>query len=822
MPSSASRTLMSQGDAASIRAHNSPMAPLHHWSRCAAASLLFAAPALAQPAGFPDYNGIVAEMTTAANTHPSICQLVNLSAVYGITTHNGNSTFALRISDNVGTDEDEPKFLMVSAHHGNEYGTPIVALDAIARLTSGYGSDPTITALVDEYEIWIAPVWNPDGYPNSRQNSRPGGSVDLNRNYPFLWDSPCNTGVRGPSAGSEPETQLMMAFSEDRRFTKVLDYHSSGQETLYGYRSSCGQHVFGAYLQAEAAALAQASGYGGATREPSSNGEHYQWQIGRFSNLAFLTEISTTQSPSRASADAEAALLWPGTLHFLQLPVPVRGHVTDAVTGLPVEASITYVENPFTEGELNRAEPRFGRYHAFVPNGSHTLRFEAPGYATIEVPVSVGAAGVTLDVTMAPPSISFAFPNGIPTVVEPAGGTVVRVDVLAGGNVPVAGTGMLHVDSVNGSAVLPMASVAANSYDAVFPAFACSGDVRFSFSAEDGGGTRRFAPVAGAYTASLAKVTTVLSTDDFEAAGGWAGGQPGDTATTGIWDRADPQGTAAQPEDDHTPGGGVNCWVTDSRAGTGVGSWDVDGGFTTLLSPALDLSAEPDAVISYWRWYSNSAGGNPNSDVLRVDVSDDDGQSWTNAETVGPLGPETSGGWIQHQFAVADFVSTTAVVRVRIVAEDAGGGSIVEAGVDDFEVIRLSCDGSVTRAGAGCLDSTSQELALTYAGSVHVGGTIEFGLDAGAALPWVLLAGSNGLAPGVTIPGTGVPGCTLDVLVEFTVGPLPAGSSLAIPLPPNPSLAGLQLVWQGAMADAGVAAPIKAVTSDTLTTMFGS
>jgi hypothetical protein len=64
--------------------------------------------------------------------------------------------------------------------------TPIVALDAIQRLTEGYGNDPVVTGLVDNNEIWISPIWNPDGYWTWRHNGRPGGTIDLNRNYPFL------------------------------------------------------------------------------------------------------------------------------------------------------------------------------------------------------------------------------------------------------------------------------------------------------------------------------------------------------------------------------------------------------------------------------------------------------------------------------------------------------------------------------------------------------------------------------------------------------------------------------------------------------------
>lgn len=343
----------------------------------------------------PTLQGIIDEMSLAAARFPDIAEMVNLTSTYGTPkTLMGRDLYALKISDNVRQEEDEPTFLMVAAHHGNEFGTPVVALDAIARLTEGYGTDLTISQLVDDNEIWIAPIWNVDGYPDFRKNGPGNQSVNLNRNYPFLWNSECSGSTeassgnyKGPSPGSEPETQTMMAFSEDQRFTKVLDLHSKGRLTVFGYR--CSPHQLSDFLEDEATALALASSYGGEARQPSAEGEHYQWQLGTYSNYAFLTEISDTQSPSYSGAVNEAARVWPGTVWMLQRPIPVWGHVVDATSGTPLSANISYLEEPFSQGEKNTSEPRFGRYHAFLPPGEYTLRFSHPGYVTQDVAVTV-------------------------------------------------------------------------------------------------------------------------------------------------------------------------------------------------------------------------------------------------------------------------------------------------------------------------------------------------------------------------------------------------------------------------------------------------
>ena len=67
---------------------------------------------------------------------------------------------------------------------------------------------------------------------------------------------------------------------------------------------------------------------------------------------------------------------------------------------------------PFTQGEQNRSEPLFGRYHAFLPAGNHTLRFTLAGYTTQDVPVTVTANGsVMMDVQLQPPGLSFTLPE---------------------------------------------------------------------------------------------------------------------------------------------------------------------------------------------------------------------------------------------------------------------------------------------------------------------------------------------------------------------------------------------------------------------------
>jgi hypothetical protein len=226
-------------------------------------------------------------------------------------------------------------------------------------------------------------------------------------------------------------------------------------------------------------------------------------------------------------------------------------------------------------------------------------------------------------------------------------------------------------------------------YSAALPAAPCGEQIQFYIQAASAGGEVVTLPAEGAAAPfSIAALNTAVTFDDtVETNLGWTLGVAGDTATTGQWVRGNPNGTSAQPEDDHTPDPGVTCFFTgQGTAGGADGQADVDGGRTTLLSPVLDLSSG-DATISYWRWYSNGLGGAPNADVFAVDVSADNGQSWIRAETVGPGGPETQPGWFYHEFRVSSFVKVSSTVRVRFIAEDAGQGSLIEAAIDDFRAV---------------------------------------------------------------------------------------------------------------------------------------
>ena len=223
-------------------------------------------------------------------------------------------------------------------------------------------------------------------------------------------------------------------------------------------------------------------------------------------------------------------------------------------------------------------------------------------------------------------------------------------------------------------------------------------DVRLTVTGDGGSRT--------AVRSALVHVGEVITYffDDFETDRAWFR-DARDTATTGLWTRANPEPTVVsrdfggttvsalvQPEDDHSPAG-VQCYVTgNAPRSSDVGRDDVDGGVTSVLSPIWDLSAATDPIVSFWFWYSNNAGISPGRDSLCVDVSNNAGASWVHMKSFH----SSHYYWREEQLRLSDYVSVGSRMRVRFQARDLGGGSVVEAAIDDVRIFDLDTGTPVT------------------------------------------------------------------------------------------------------------------------------
>ena len=207
-----------------------------------------------------------AEMTSAINS--AVAAYPNILSQRSIgNSYQGRQMVALKISDNVGTDEDEPEVLFTAHQHAREHLTIEMALYLINELTTKYGTDSHVTDLVNSREIWIIPDLNPDGgefdistgsYAGWRKNRQPNSGssnvgTDLNRNWPYKWGccggssgSTSSETYRGPSPSSSPEVTNVINFVNSRRVGGVqqiktnIDFHTFSELVLWplGYTTA--------------------------------------------------------------------------------------------------------------------------------------------------------------------------------------------------------------------------------------------------------------------------------------------------------------------------------------------------------------------------------------------------------------------------------------------------------------------------------------------------------------------------------------------------------------------------------------------------------
>ncbi|HEU4417843.1 MAG TPA: M14 family zinc carboxypeptidase, partial [Planctomycetota bacterium] len=271
---------------------------------------------------------IEAEIDAAVAAWPALATKVNISTLPGaVLTHEGRSIFALKVSDNVATDEDEPAILLAAQHHARELNSPHMVIRAFQRLLGGYATDPALQAVVDNYEVWFVPMVNPDGvnhvwtvndfWRKNRRNNGTNFGVDNNRNYPFLWglcgssSTTSSDTYRGPAAGSEPETVTMRNLVARVRPEVYLDFHSYGRDVLRMWAPCANVHAtMDAFQQVYCDDLRTPMGF--ATRDPSGSGEAPEDHYASGGTLSFLIEVGTAFQPVFSATVTEEALVWPG------------------------------------------------------------------------------------------------------------------------------------------------------------------------------------------------------------------------------------------------------------------------------------------------------------------------------------------------------------------------------------------------------------------------------------------------------------------------------------------------------------------------------
>ncbi len=263
--------------------------------------------------GYETFSEIVAHMDSTAAANPTI-----MTSKFSIgQSVEGRDLWVVKISDNPGVDESEPEVFFISLCHAREPAGAAVSLATMDYLVSNYGTDPFVTNLVDTREIYILPVYNPDGYVYNettnptggglwRRNRRPHTNavdtgVDLNRNYGSQWgyndigsSSASNSQTyRGTGPFSEPETQAVSNYIISRNFSFIHNQHSYSNLELWpvGYDNffTVDEDVF----QLIGDSLTKDNGYVASIGWDlyPTNGEADDWAYSQLNIPSFTSEI---------------------------------------------------------------------------------------------------------------------------------------------------------------------------------------------------------------------------------------------------------------------------------------------------------------------------------------------------------------------------------------------------------------------------------------------------------------------------------------------------------------------------------------------------
>lgn len=553
----------------------------------------------------------------------------------------------------------KPKVVINGCQHAREWISPMSVCWAAEQLALGYGVDSQITAILDRVEVHIIPVVNPDGFEHTqildrywRKNRRANGNgtwgVDLNRNWAYQFGGSGSSGstssetYRGTAPFSEPESAALSSYINSLAGSVTCIGDCAAGNRCSDVRGHLDIHT--------AAALVLGPwGYSISVAPPRE-------QI-----------LRTVQTEMKDAIVAEEGYPYQAGLGTDNLLYEAAGIAPDWTFAEFGALAWTYELRPNTGG-----------LSAFSPPASEIAPAARETFAGILALLErIAHPSTTIDSIIAPS-------------VVPVGGSAEVSATTVFDECAGAPTGTLHWRFAGAGAFTPIAmSASGDVYAADLPAGPCASELEYymEFAIPGVAEIARVPETPGTYLTAVSFETTTVFTDSFQTNTGWGVTNSG-SLTDGQWTRGVPVLPPSTGAPSADADGSGQCYLTDNA----LGNSDVDGGSTTLTSPILDAS-DPDAYIEYARWFHNTGGASPASDTMLIEVSSNNGGTWVPLETVGPGGPDNSGGWVWRSFKVSDIpsITNTSQFRIRFIAQDTGAGSVVEAAVDAVSVVVYAC-----------------------------------------------------------------------------------------------------------------------------------
>ena len=351
------------------------------------------------------YNEAIGDsMLIWQNRYPDICKRLQIG-----TSVQGRPMWVLKISDNVDVEEAEPEVKFISTMHGDEVTGMEMEMFFIENILKGYEAEnDTMKFIVENTELYVMPLMNPDGMALNRRGNANG--VDLNRNFPEgLYNEPNDPSLE------EPEIAAMIDWTKEHNFVMSTNFHGGALVANYPYDIDFGVPNFSyAACPDDSHVTWLAYNYSvrnfpmfnGPFTEGITNGSVWYQITGgmqdwnyRYHNCLDLTlEISSTKWPLYTNipgfwADNRESMFW----YLSAAHKGIYGTVTDDSTGAPLHATIEI------EGinKVYYTDPDHGDYYRILKPGTYTMTVSAADYytQTIENIVVTDDTGVFKEAT---------------------------------------------------------------------------------------------------------------------------------------------------------------------------------------------------------------------------------------------------------------------------------------------------------------------------------------------------------------------------------------------------------------------------------------
>ena len=363
---------------------------------------------------YPSYPEYVDMMNQFVTDYPDLCELVSIGE-----TNTEHEILFIHISNNLGVDVDEPEFMYTSSMHGDELTGYVLMLRLIDYLLVNYNSNIQVTNLVNNIDIWINPLANPDGTFAGGDNSVYGATrtnanlIDFNRNFPDPEDGP-----HPDNHEYQVETLAFMDFADEHNFVMSANFHGGAEVINYPWDTwarLAADDDWWQFVSREYADTVHeyaAAGYMTDLDNGITNG--YQWYSingGRQDYMNYFQycreatmEISSTKLPPAIQLPLFWDYNYRSLLNYMyQVVYGVRGIVTDASEGTPIKAKVFIQGHDLDESFVYSNLP-VGNYNRLLKEGSYTLTFSAFGHfdKVIENVSVEDYQSTYLDVTLSP------------------------------------------------------------------------------------------------------------------------------------------------------------------------------------------------------------------------------------------------------------------------------------------------------------------------------------------------------------------------------------------------------------------------------------